>query len=64
VRHENESENDGIRNRFNSDDYNDMLDIMEWEHTFCRCSRPCEVADYVTFYVVSINFRYFFDCLF
>jgi hypothetical protein len=63
---ENESENgnNSIRNRIDSDDYNDMLDIMEWECTFCRCSRQCEVADCVTFHVVSITFRCFFDCLF
>jgi hypothetical protein len=64
VRRENESENDKIRNRIDSDDYNDMLDIMEWEHTFGRGSRPCGGVDCVTFYVVSIKIRYVFDCLF
>jgi hypothetical protein len=64
VRRENESENDRIRNRFDSDDYNDVLDTMEWEYTFCRSSRQCNVADCVTFYVVSIKFRCFFNCLF
>jgi hypothetical protein len=61
---ESESENDRIRNRIDSDVYNDMLDIMEGEHTFCRGSRRCEVVDYVTFYVISIKFRFVFDCLF
>jgi hypothetical protein len=64
VRCENESENDRIRNRIDNDDYNDMLDIMEWEYTFCRGSRRCDIADCVTFYAASIKFRYFFDCLF
>jgi hypothetical protein len=64
MRHENESENDRIRSRFDSDVYNDMLDIMEWEYTFCRCSRRCDVADCVAFYVASINFTYFFNCFF
>jgi hypothetical protein len=59
-----ENENDRIRNRIDSDDYHDMLDIMEWGCTFCRCSRRCEGADWVTFHVVSIKFRYVFDCLF
>jgi hypothetical protein len=59
---ESESENNRITNRFDSDVYNDMLDIMEGEYTFCRYSRRCNVTDCVTFYVVSINFRYFFDC--
>jgi hypothetical protein len=45
---ENKNENDRIRNRINSDDYNDMLDIMEWEYTFCRGSHRCDVADCVT----------------
>jgi hypothetical protein len=62
-RHENEnenkSENDRIRNRIDSDDYKDMVDIMEWEYTFCRCSRRCDVAECVTFYVVCVQFRYF-----
>jgi hypothetical protein len=64
MRHENESENDRIRNRIHSDNYNDVLDIMEWEYTFCQGSRQCDVADCVTFHVVSIKLRYFFDCLF
>jgi hypothetical protein len=58
---ESESENDRIRNRIDSDAYNDMLDIMEWEYTFRRRSRRCGIADCVTFYVVSIKFRSFFD---
>jgi hypothetical protein len=64
MRRENESQNERIRNRIGSDDYNDMLDIMEWEYTFCRCSCQRDIADCGTFYVVSIKFRYFFDCLF
>jgi hypothetical protein len=64
MRRENESENDRIRNRIDSDVYNNMLDIMEGEYTFCRGSRQCDVADWVTFYAVSIKFRYSFDCLF
>jgi hypothetical protein len=64
VRREYESENDRIRNRIDNDDYNDMLEVMEGEYTFCRCLRRCDVANSVTFYVVSIKFRYFLDCLF
>jgi hypothetical protein len=64
VRHENESELDRMRNRFDRDGYNDIVDIMEGEYTFCRCLRRCDVADCVTFYVVCIKFIYFFDCLF
>jgi hypothetical protein len=45
----NENDNDRIRNIFESDAYNDMVDIMEWEYTFCRGSPRCEVADCVTF---------------
>jgi hypothetical protein len=56
-------ENDRMGNRIDNDDYNDMLDIMEWEYTFCRCSRRCNVADCVTFHAVSIKFRYFFHNL-
>jgi hypothetical protein len=57
-------ENDRITNRIDSDDSNDMLDIMEWECAFCPGTRRYEIADCVTFYVVSIKFTYFFDCLF
>jgi hypothetical protein len=64
MKRENESENDRIRNRIDSDDYNDILNIKEGEYTFCRCSRRCDVVDYLTIYVISIKFRYFFDCLF
>jgi hypothetical protein len=64
MRRENESENDRIRNRIDSDVYNDMLDVMQWKYTFCRGSRRCDVVDCVTFYVVSIKFRYFSHCLF
>jgi hypothetical protein len=58
MRRENESENHRIRNKIDID-YNDMLDIMEWEYTFSRCSRRCDVADCITFYAVSIKSRYF-----
>jgi hypothetical protein len=64
VRHENESESDRIRNIIDNDNCNDMLDIMEWKYTFRRCSRRCDVADCITFYIVSIKLRYFSDCLF
>jgi hypothetical protein len=60
VRRENESENDRIRNRIDSDVYNDMLGIMEWEYTFCRVSRRCDAANCVTSYAVSIKFAIFF----
>jgi hypothetical protein len=56
MRRDNESENDRMRNRIDSDVYNDILDIVEGEYTFCRCSRRCDVADCVTFYAVSIKF--------
>jgi hypothetical protein len=56
---ESESENDRIRNRIDSAVYNDMLNIMEGELTFCRCSCQCDVADCVTFYIVSIQFKSF-----
>jgi hypothetical protein len=59
VRRENESENDRIRNRIDSDDHNDILYVMEWEYTFCRCSRRCDVVDCATFYAVYIKFGYF-----
>jgi hypothetical protein len=64
MRRENESENDRMRNGTDSDVYKDELYIMEWEYTFCRGLRRCDVADCVIFYLVSIKFRYFSDCLF
>jgi hypothetical protein len=54
----NENENDRIRNRVESDFYNDVVDIMEGEYNISRGSPRGEVAGCVTFdqFIYGLHF--------